>query len=92
MHPASARPSRSRLPRLRIRSWRGARTSRESSCLEAIIGADGFVREVRILRSASFLLEAPALETVRKWRYRAATVEGRGVPVYLTVVVTFSLR
>ncbi len=60
--------------------------------LEAIIAADGFVREVRILRSASFLLEAPALEAVRKWRYRAATVEGRGVPVYLTVVVTFSLR
>ena len=60
--------------------------------LEAIIGADGFVREVRILRSASFLLEAPALEAVSRWRYRAATVEGRGVPVYLTVVVTFSLR
>ena len=60
--------------------------------LEAIIGADGFVRDVRVLRSASVLLEAPALEAVRRWRYRAATVEGRGVPVYLNVVVTFSLR
>ena len=60
--------------------------------LEAIIGADGFVRDVRVLRSASILLEPSALETVRQWRYRAATVEGRAVPVYLTVVVTFSLR
>ncbi|HSB63373.1 MAG TPA: energy transducer TonB [Thermoanaerobaculia bacterium] len=60
--------------------------------LEAIIGSDGLVRDARVLRSANFLLEAPALEAVRRWRYRAATVEGRSVPVYLTVVVTFSLR
>lgn len=60
--------------------------------LEAIIGADGFVRDARVLRSANVLLEASALDAVRRWRYRAATVEGRGVPVYLTVVVTFSLR
>jgi periplasmic protein TonB len=60
--------------------------------LEAVIGADGFVRDARILKSANVLLEASALDAVRRWRYRAATVEGRSVPVYLTVVVTFSLK
>jgi protein TonB len=60
--------------------------------LEAIIGADGAVRDVRVLRGASPLLDPGALEAVRRWRYRPARVGGRPVAVYLNVVVTFSLR
>jgi len=60
--------------------------------LEAIIGPDGAVRDVRVLRSASPLLDPGALEAVRRWRYRPARVDGRPVAVFLNVVVTFSLR
>ncbi len=60
--------------------------------LEAIIGVDGSVRDVRVLRSAHALLEPAALEAVRRWRYRAARIGDRPVAVYLSVVVTFSLR
>lgn len=60
--------------------------------MEAIIGADGSVRDVRVLRSASPLLETGAVESVRTWRYRAARIGERRVSVFLTVVVTFSLR
>ena len=60
--------------------------------LEAIIGSDGSVRDARILRSTSPLLEAAALEAVRRWRYEPARIGTRPVPVYLSVVVTFALR
>jgi protein TonB len=60
--------------------------------LEAIIGRDGFVRDVRVLRGVSPLLDPAALEAVRKWRYQPARIEGRAVAVYLSVTVTFSLR
>lgn len=60
--------------------------------LEAIIGVDGSVRDARILRGASPLLDPAALEAVRRWRYRAASVGARPVAVYLQVVITFSLR
>ncbi len=60
--------------------------------LEAIIGPDGNVRDVRVLRSAHPLLDPAALEAVRHWRYRAARIGDRPVAVYLSVVITFSLR
>jgi len=60
--------------------------------LEAIIGVDGSVRDVRLLRGASLLLDPAALEAVKRWRYRAASVGTRPVAVYLQVVITFSLR
>jgi periplasmic protein TonB len=60
--------------------------------LEAIIGADGSVRDVRVLRGAHPLLDPAATEAVRRWRYRPARIGERPVAVYLNVVVTFSLR
>lgn len=60
--------------------------------LEATIGADGSVRDVRVLGSAHPLLDTAAVEAVRRWRYRAATIGTRPVAVFLQVVITFSLR
>ncbi len=60
--------------------------------LEAIIGSDGSVRDVRVLGSAHPLLDPAALEAVRRWRYRAATIGTRPVAVSLQVLITFSLR
>ena len=60
--------------------------------LEAVIGADGSVRDVKVLRGVSPLLDPAALEAVKRWRYRAASIGGRPVAVYLQVVLTFSLR
>ena len=60
--------------------------------LEAIIDADGSVRDVRVLRGANPLLDPAAVEAVRRWRYRPARIGDRRVAVYLSVAVTFSLR
>jgi periplasmic protein TonB len=59
--------------------------------LEAVIAEDGTVREVRVLRSQP-LLDAAAVEAVRKWRFTPTLLNGQPVPVVMTVTVGFSLR
>lgn len=60
--------------------------------LEAIITAQGNVEEVKVLKSVNPLLDASAQRAVQQWKYRAATLNGRAVRVYLTVTVTFNLH
>ena len=49
--------------------------------LDVHVGADGAVTEVRLRRSSgSELLDRTAIDTVRKWRFRPATVDGKPVP------------
>jgi periplasmic protein TonB len=59
--------------------------------LEAVIGIDGAVREVRALRPAPFL-EAAAVEAVQQWLFTPTLLNGEPVPVVMTVTVTFTLR
>jgi periplasmic protein TonB len=60
--------------------------------LDAIITASGEVEEVRLLKSASPILDDAAMRAVRRWSYRPATLNGRAVRVRLTVTVNFFLR
>jgi protein TonB len=60
--------------------------------LQAVIGIDGGVDDVRVLSSASPLFEEPAVRAVRQWRYSAATLDGRAVRVYLTATITFAIH
>jgi len=59
--------------------------------LEAVIGEDGGVRDVRVLRSAPLLDEA-AMEAVRQWRFTPTLLNGEPVPVVMTITVAFKLR
>jgi periplasmic protein TonB len=59
--------------------------------LEAVIGTDGSVQELRVLRPVPFLSDA-ALEAVREWLFTPTRLNGEPVPVVMTVTVTFSLR
>ncbi len=60
--------------------------------LEAIIGRDGAVEDLHIVKSANVLLDASALTAVARWRYTPATLQGTPVRVFLTVTVEFHLR
>ena len=60
--------------------------------LQAIIGTDGSVENLSVLKSASPLLDESALKAVGRWRYTPATLNGRTVRVVLTVTVNFTLR
>lgn len=59
--------------------------------LEATITAIGAVAEVRVLRPLNPLLDEAAERALLQWRYRPATLNGRAVPVYLTVTVRFGI-
>ena len=59
--------------------------------LEALIGEDGGVRDVRVLRSAPLFDEA-AIVAVRQWRFSPTLLNGEPVPVVMTVTVGFTVE
>jgi len=58
--------------------------------LEAVIGADGRVRDVKVLSGHPLLIPA-ATEAVRRWIYQPTTLNGNPVEVVMTVTVRFRL-
>jgi protein TonB len=58
--------------------------------MEATVGADGKVTNVRVLRSIP-LLDQAAMDAVRQWEYAPTLVNGVAVPVVMTVTVNFTL-
>jgi serine/threonine-protein kinase len=58
--------------------------------MEATIGVDGKVTDVRVLRSIP-LLDQAAMDAVRQWEYAPTAVNGIAVPVVMTVTVNFTL-
>jgi periplasmic protein TonB len=59
--------------------------------IEATIGPNGDVLDAKVLRSIP-LLDASALDAVRRWRYTSTLLNGKPVAVVMTVTVTFQLR
>ena len=58
--------------------------------MEATIGTDGKVTDVRVLRPIP-LLDQAAMDAVRQWEYAPTVVNGVAVPVVMTVTVNFTL-
>jgi TonB family protein len=56
--------------------------------VEVTIDVDGTVKHARVLRSVP-ILDAAALEAVRQWRYEPTMIDGKPVPVIMTVSVGF---
>jgi TonB family protein len=59
--------------------------------IEVIVGADGKVQDVKVLRSIP-ALDAAALDAVRQWEYTPTILNGMPVPVIMTVTVNFALK
>ena len=60
--------------------------------LEATVGEEGDVVEVRLLRSANPLLDREAEKALRQWRYSPIVLNGIRVPFILTVTLSFFLE
>lgn len=60
--------------------------------VQATIDREGSVTEVEVLRGAPMGLTEAAVEAVRRWRFRPATLEGRPVAVYYQLTVRFQTR
>ena len=59
--------------------------------VQALVGRDGEVKEVRIRESIPMLDEA-ALDAVRKWRFKPATADGEPRAVWVSIPVKFTLH
>lgn len=59
--------------------------------LDALIGTDGRVYEVKVISGHPMLVQA-AMDSVRQWRYEPTLLNGRPVEVLLEVVVHFQLN
>jgi TonB family protein len=59
--------------------------------LEATISPEGRVTNLKVVRGIP-LLDTAAVEAVRQWRYTPTMLNGRAVPVIMTVSVTFRLQ
>ena len=58
--------------------------------LEAVVGVDGKVSDVEVLRPVSRALDAAAKEAVSQWEFEPARSGDRPVRVRLTVAVRFN--
>jgi len=59
--------------------------------LECLIGIDGRVEDVKVVKGYRSLAEA-AKKAVPKWRYTTTLLDGKAVPVIMTVTVNFKLQ
>lgn len=59
--------------------------------LEAVVGIDGHIRELRV-KSGNPLLAPAAIEAVRQWIYEPTTLNGDPVEVIAPITVTFRLN
>jgi protein TonB len=60
--------------------------------LEAVVGTDGCVESVRILRSRHLLLDKASEEALLQWRYSPLILNGIATPFVLTVTFNFSVK
>jgi len=60
--------------------------------LEATVGEEGDVQDVRLLRSLNPLLDREAERALREWRYSPLVLNGTRVPFVLTVTLSFFLE
>jgi periplasmic protein TonB len=59
--------------------------------LECTISNEGRVTDVRVLRGVP-LLDVAAVDAVKQWSYTPARLDGKPVPVIMTVTVNFRLN
>jgi TonB family protein len=59
--------------------------------LSVVVTASGQVGDIRVIRSLGLGLDERAMDAVRQWKFRAATVDGKPVSTRAVVEVTFRL-
>jgi TonB family protein len=59
--------------------------------VEAVIDEQGTVTDVRVLKGLPMGLDRSAVEAIKTWKFKPATLEGRPVPVYYVLTVNFQV-
>jgi protein TonB len=59
--------------------------------VEMVVEADGRLGDLQVVETAHPDLVAPALECIRKWRFKPATKDGASIAVTATMEIAFAL-
>jgi TonB family protein len=59
--------------------------------VDALVDVNGRVSSMKVV-SGPALLHQAAMDALRQWKYQAATLDGKAVPMHLTVTVQFRLQ
>lgn len=60
--------------------------------ISGIVESDGSVTDVEVLQSLDHDLDQQAIDAAYRWRFRPGTMDGRPVPVRVTIDMSFTLR
>ena len=60
--------------------------------LSMVVQSDGTLRDITVVKSVGYGMDEKAIESVRKWRFRAGTKDGAAVDVRIQVEVNFGLQ
>jgi len=60
--------------------------------IAVIINADGTVRDPRVVKAVGLGLDEAAVEAVKQWKFKPGMKDGRPVPVYAQIEVTFRAK
>lgn len=70
----------------------GIRVPQGVTIVQAVIGADGTVERVRVLRSVHPEFDRAILAAVSQWKFEPATLDGEPVAVYYNLTMTVHFR
>jgi TonB family protein len=59
--------------------------------IDALIEATGRVTKMKVL-SGPVLLQQAAMDALKQWKYQPATLDGKAVPMHVTVTIQFRLQ
>ncbi|MCH9648572.1 MAG: energy transducer TonB [Deltaproteobacteria bacterium] len=60
--------------------------------VQAIIDKEGSVQNVKILKGLPMGLDNAAVDAIKKWKFKPATLNGKPVTVYYNLTVNFTLQ
>jgi protein TonB len=60
--------------------------------LEGVIGRSGCITSLRVIRGVDPPMDFAALRAASGWRFTPTLLDGRAVPVIMTITVNFSLK
>jgi protein TonB len=59
--------------------------------IDALIDANGRVTTMKVI-SGPTLLHQAAMDALRQWKYQPASLDGKPVPMHLTVTLQFRMQ
>jgi TonB family protein len=59
--------------------------------VQIVVDAEGHVKDPRVVKAVGLGLDEKALEAVKQWKFKPGMKDGRPVPVYAQIEVTFRL-